>query len=125
MENPYSAYSANYAAPSPSTPAASIPCPNCQPQTNGFVSLPQLSGAFQNQFPVVGAEQLQLCLVPGGVRGLGALVGLSVQDGVQVAAAAQQQPGAGQVRWGAVTRNRRAARGADGTDIVGHLSIRP
>ncbi len=64
MENPYSAYSANYAAPSPSTPAASIPCPNCQPQTNGFVSLPQLSGAFQNQFPVVGAEQLQLNQAP-------------------------------------------------------------
>ena len=38
---------------------------------------------------IKGAEQLQLCLVPGGVRGLGALVGLSVQDGVQVAAAAQ------------------------------------
>ena len=73
---------------------------------------------------IKGAEQLQLRLVPGGVRGLGALVGLSVQAGVQVAAAAQQQPGAGQVRWGAVTRNRRAARGADGTDIVGHLSIR-
>lgn len=80
MENPYSAYSANYTTPAPSTPAASIPCPNCQPQTNGFVSLPQLSGAFQNPFPVVGAEQLQINQAPM-VTGSGAP---STSSGLQI-----------------------------------------
>ncbi len=64
MENPYAAYSANYTSPSPSTPASSLPCPSCQTQTNGFVSLPQLSGAFQNPPPIVGAEQIRLNQTP-------------------------------------------------------------
>ena len=70
-----------------------------------------------------GAEQGQLRPVPHGVGGLGPAIFLKEQGGVQIAAAAQNQAGTGQIRLGGVGRPGHAALGADRGTVVVRCSL--
>ena len=72
---------------------------------------------------IKGTKQLQLGLVPGHIRGIGALIFLAEERAFQIASAAQNEPVAAEIGRGAVARAGGGAQAFQGLLIAAGLPL--